>query len=125
MARIHPDGWRELAASGAAERELQTLSQLAAGLSDRYAVYHGVHWTRATAHYSVVGEIDFVIVGPSGKILLVEQKSGFLSEGEEGLCKPYANKSKNVAAQMARNTRNFISRLRGACPDASVEVEAL
>lgn len=125
MARIHPDGWRELAASGAAERELQTLSQLAAGLSERYTVYHGVHWTRATAHYSVVGEIDFVIVGPSGKILLVEQKSGFLSEGDEGLCKPYANKSKNVAAQMARNTRNFVSRLSAACRDASVDVEAL
>ena len=125
MARIHPDGWRELAATGAAERELQTLSQLAAGLSDRYAVYHGVHWTRATAHYSVVGEIDFVIVGPGGKILLVEQKSGFLSEGDEGLCKPYANKSKNVAAQMARNTRNFISRLHASCRDTSAEVEAL
>ncbi|MFH1044566.1 MAG: hypothetical protein V1796_05850 [Pseudomonadota bacterium] len=29
MAKVFPDGWRELTATGAAERELQTLAQLA------------------------------------------------------------------------------------------------
>jgi hypothetical protein len=125
MARIHPDGWRELSASGAAERELQTLSQLAAGLTDRYSVYHGVHWTRASSSYSVVGEIDFVVVGPGSRILLIEQKSGFLSEGEDGLCKPYAGKTKNVPMQMARNARNFITRLQQSCRDKAINVESL
>jgi hypothetical protein len=29
---------------------------------------------------AVIGEIDFVILAPSGRVLLVEQKSGFLTE---------------------------------------------
>jgi hypothetical protein len=125
MARAFPEGWQALQASGAAERELQTLAQLAAGLSDRFRVYHGVHWTRANARYSVIGEIDFVVVGPGGKLLLIEQKSGFLSEGAEGLCKPYGARSKNVAMQMARNAQAFITRLHRAFPECPPAVDSL
>lgn len=58
MAKVFPDGWRELTATGAAERELQTLAQLAAGLSDDYTVYHGVHWTQVErGSYAIFGEI--------------------------------------------------------------------
>lgn len=46
MAKVFPDGWRELTDTDAVERELQTLAQLAAGLADDYTVYHGVHWTQ-------------------------------------------------------------------------------
>jgi hypothetical protein len=34
-----PDCWREIAATCAAERELQTFVQLAAGLDDNFTVY--------------------------------------------------------------------------------------
>ena len=44
MAKVFPDGWRRLTATGAAERELQTLAQLAAGLPGDYTVYRGVRW---------------------------------------------------------------------------------
>lgn len=44
MARILPDGWRELAVTGAAQREIETLAQLA-DLPDQYTVFHAVHWT--------------------------------------------------------------------------------
>lgn len=46
MAKVFPDGGRKPMATGVAERELQTLAQLAAGLDDNYTVYHGVHWTQ-------------------------------------------------------------------------------
>jgi hypothetical protein len=45
MARIVPDGWRELSVTGAARREIETLAVLADGLPDDYSVYHAVHWT--------------------------------------------------------------------------------
>ena len=70
MAIIHPEGWRELKASGAAQREIETLALLAYGLPADYTVYHGVHWTRvAEGSFAIAGEIDFAIVGPTGKLL--------------------------------------------------------
>jgi hypothetical protein len=126
MAKVFPDGWRELTATGAAERELQTLAQLAAGLSDDYTVYHGVHWTKVeSSSYAIFGEIDFAVVGPTGKVLLIEQKSGLLSETPDGLAKKYAGKEKNVRFQMARSTDALHRRLRRACGDAETFVDAL
>lgn len=126
MAQVFPDGWREFAATGAAQRELQTLAQLADGLPDDYAIYHGVHWTRVEQHnFALVGEIDFAIVGPTGKVLLIEQKSGFLTETEEGLCKKYRDRIKSVPIQMARTADAIHQRLRQACPELPIALESL
>lgn len=102
MARIVPDGWTELAATGAAAREIETLTLLAAALPDAYTVYHAVHWTNLEHGFSVYGEIDFVVVNRAGDLLFIEQKSGFLEESAEGLVKGYAEKVKSVPAQLAR-----------------------
>src|SRR5436190_22079054 len=116
MATVFPDGWRELVATGAADRELQTLAELASGLNDNYAVYHGVHWTRVERNnYAIFGEIDFAIMGPTGKLLLIEQKAGLLNETSEGLSKTYPGKEKSVPFQMARNADALHSRLRQYC----------
>ncbi|MBL8474070.1 MAG: ATP-binding domain-containing protein [Rhodocyclaceae bacterium] len=103
MAQVIPTGWRQLSAFGAAQRELETLAQLADQLPERYTVYHGVHWTRVDGRHSIFGEVDFVIVNAAGKILLIEQKSGFLQETADGLVKCYGDKEKSVPAQMARS----------------------
>ena len=55
MAHIIPEGWQALEATGAAQREIETLALLAAGLSDAYTVYHGVHWTRVNQGHALVG----------------------------------------------------------------------
>ena len=103
MAKVFPDGWRKLLATGAAQRELQTLAQLAEGLEDNYTVYHGVHWTLVERNnYAIVGEIDFAIVGPTGKLLLIEQKTGLLRETIDGLTNSYSEKDTSVPFQMAR-----------------------
>lgn len=111
MPTIHPTGWRELEVTGKAIREIETLRLLADSLADDLAVFHGVHWTRIEHGFSVIGEIDFVIVGPSGRILVIEQKSGFLKEGPEGLLKSYQGKEKNVAAQLKRTLETLSGRL--------------
>lgn len=136
MAQIVPSGWRELAATGGAQREIETLSWLAERLPDAYTVYHGVHWTRVEKSVSTYGEVDFIVLAPSGRVLLIEQKSGFLSETEDGLVKPYAGKHKHVASQMMRNVSALINRFGRTgerlsidyllfCPDYVVQRPAL
>ena len=112
MAQVHPAGWRELSVTGAAQREIETLTLLAAALPDAYTVFHGVHWTNVEKAFSVYGEIDFIIVAPSGRILLIEQKSGFLTETEEGLAKKYAgmDKPKLVRNQIMRTVAALLQR---------------
>lgn len=112
MARVIPDGWRELAVTGAARREIETLAMLAEGLPEAFTVYHGVHWTQVEGRYAAFGEIDFAIVNRSGDLLLIEQKSGFLDETPEGLVKRYPGRTKSVPVQMARNRDALVARLR-------------
>jgi len=126
MAKVFPDGWRELDATGAAGRELQTLGRLAAGLDDGYSIYHGVHWTRVERNnYAIVGEIDFAIVGPTGKLLLIEQKAGILTETASGLIKKYASQDKDVPLQMARTADALHNRLRNFCKGEQTFVDSL
>ena len=111
MARIIPDGWRELAVTGAAQREIETLAVLADGLPADYTVYHAVHWTSMDGRYAIYGEIDFAVVNLAGDLLLIEQKSGFLDETPEGLVKQYPGKSKSVPIQMSRMVSNVRGKL--------------
>lgn len=117
MAHILPDGWRELAVTGAAQREIETLTLLEAALPEDYSVYHAVHWTNLERGYSVFGEIDFIIMNRAGNLLLIEQKSGFLDETPDGLVKRYPGRVKSVVAQLARNVDALHSKLN-ARPDA-------
>lgn len=125
MAIIFPDGWKELEVTGTHAREIETLSLLADALPDDYRIYHGVHWTRVQQNYQLWGEIDFAILTPSGKLLFIEQKSGFLTETPEGLVKIYNNKSKPVALQMARSLEGMRTRLNIHCKDRKVAIETL
>ncbi len=102
MATVLPTDWRTVEAAGAAQREIETLATLAAGLPDELTVLHGVHWTRVERGFAVFGEIDFVIVTPGASILLIEQKSGFLTETADGLVKKYEGRDKLVRPQLDR-----------------------
>ena len=141
MARIIPDGWRELAGGEAdaagrpapAQRHRETLELFARGLPDDYTVYHAVHWTNVERGFSVFGEIDFVVVNREGHVLLVEQKTGFLEEGADGLLKRERGRVRNVPVQIARTVaalRDKLARRPGCesirvdyllhCPDYTV-----
>ena len=126
MAHLHPTGWQEMSATGAASREIETLAYLKSALADTpYHVYHGVHWTNVENGFSVFEQIDFIIVAPNGRVLLIEQKSGFLNETPEGLVKNYAGKPRKVASHIMRSIRGLTERFGGElsidyllyCPD--------
>lgn len=125
MAQIIPEGWQSLARTGAAQREIETLTRLAADLPDAYTVYHGVHWTRVDRGRAFVGEIDFAIVNPAGDLLLIEQKSGFLSETSDGLTKAYHRGEKRVHVQMAHSVEALRRRLRDHCRNGMPELDSL
>ena len=123
MARIHPHGWQSLAVTGAALREIETLRVFEATLPAQYTVHHGVHWTRIEHGCSVYGEIDFIVVAPNGRVLLIEQKSGFLDETETGLVKSYGTQKKRIAPQIMRAIDGLMTRFsharRGGMAQAS------
>lgn len=138
MARLIPDDWKNLAATGAAERERETLAALEHALPDGYTVYHGVHWTRADQGFSVFGETAFVVVSPAGRVLLIELKAGFLRETPKGLVKVYLQTERNVAIQLARTQETLHRRLTAAfgagvygidallyCPDYAIRQTAI
>ncbi len=132
-ARVMPEGWRELAASVAAgtalpvsaQRHRDTLERLAAGLSDDYTIYHGLHWTKVEQGFSVFGEIDFVIVNRAAQVLLVEQKTGLLEEGAEGLLKRERGRTRNISAQMAQTVAAVREKLARRPGCAAVPVDYL
>jgi len=126
MAHLHPTGWQEMSATGAAAREIETLAYLNATLAESpYHIYHGVHWTNVEKGYSVFDEVDFVIVAPNGRVLLIEQIAGFLNETPDGLVKQYAGKPRRVAQHIMRSIRVLTERFGGElsidyvlyCPD--------
>ena len=126
MAKVFPSGWREVNPLADIGRELETLELLGKCLDDSYTVYHGVHWTNVESkNYAIYGEIDFAVVSPSGKLLLIEQKTGYLDETDDGLEKKYAEKSKNVPFQIARNAHGLQHRLKQALKGNSVFVDSI
>jgi hypothetical protein len=103
MAYIIPSDITQLALGGGHAGELETLQLLKLKLPSDYTVFHGVHWSREYAGYTVYGEVDFVVINRSGEVLLIEQKNGRLDEAPAGLLKVYNGKPKNVGDQIKRS----------------------
>ncbi|CUI05709.1 Superfamily I DNA and RNA helicases [Janthinobacterium sp. CG23_2] len=100
-----------MAVTGTAVREIDTLGYLERRLADApYRIYHGVHWTNVENGFSVFGEIDFIIVAPSGRMLLIEQKSGLLNETADGLVQHYEGKPRKVANHLMRSIKGLTER---------------
>jgi len=115
-----------MAATGAAAREIETLAYLSATLAESpFHIYHGVHWTNVEKGFSAFDQVDFVVVAPNGRVLLIEQIAGFLNETPDGLVKNYAGKPRKVAQHVMRSVRILTERFGGElsidyllyCPD--------
>jgi len=126
MAQIHPAGWREMSVTGAAAREIETLALLDKRFTDTpYTIYHGVHWTNVEQGYSVYGDVDFIVVAPNGRMLLIEQVAGFLNETRDGLVKNYQGKPRKIRTQILHTIEGLTRRYQGElsidyllyCPD--------
>lgn len=125
MAQVIPDGWDKLPRSGPAQRELETLARLKAGLPADYTVYHAVHWTNVEGLHAIHGEIDFVVVNRAGGLLLIEQKTGALDETAEGLAKRHGGKSLLLPVQLARTAESLRARLVRSLDGAAVQLDYL
>lgn len=126
MARIVPDGWKEFTAEGVLPNEAVTLHLLERELPDAYTVYHGVCWTKVHDRgFAVFGEIDFIVLEPSGAMLLVEQKDGALLEEPDGLTKQYIGTRKNVPSQMGHNLQSLMGKLNKVLPKSEVRLDSL
>lgn len=89
--------------------EYKTASWLAQALPPTYKVFHSVHWATQNCDKTFLGEIDFIVLSPLGRLLLIEQKNGGLQEGQQGLTKLYSNKPKSVLVQMNRSLENLLT----------------
>ncbi len=103
MARIYPSDLPVPGASEIKSAELDTLRKLQAELPTEYSVFHSVHWSQAYEKNTAYGEIDFIVMNNTGKLLVIEQKNGRLEETPEGLVKSYGLTQKVVGDQIQRN----------------------
>ena len=126
MAQTFPAGWRALQATGIAPRAWQTLAALDAGLDSRHAIFHGVHWTRVDgANQALMGQLDFVVIGPLGRILIIEQRAGLLSETPEGLVCRLPDGERRVPLALAATRELIAERVRKSLRESPLTVEAL
>ncbi|MDR0996033.1 MAG: NERD domain-containing protein [Zoogloeaceae bacterium] len=119
MPQILPDNWQALACSGETPGEYETLKRLSAQLPDHLTVFHSLRWTLPLPNGSTQwGEIDFCVLHPSGKLLVIEQKNGGLLETGQGLVKRYGDTEKNVGWQMRRSIDGLREKFRRTCKGA-------
>ena len=107
MAKIYPSDLPGLDSPDIKSAELNTLKKLQAELPADYSVFHSVHWSRADEKNTAYGEIDFIIMNNTGKVLVIEQKNGMLEETPDGLVKSYGLTKKVVGDQIQRNISNI------------------
>ncbi|MEZ5728563.1 MAG: hypothetical protein R3E48_11465 [Burkholderiaceae bacterium] len=120
MAVIIPGDWRASEVLGGNARVIETLALFARGLPASLTVFHGVHWTRVERGLASIGEIDFVVLAPSGHLLLIEQKTGFLEESPDGLLMRHAGRKKLVRVEVDRTVDALRRRLGPALQGAAV-----
>lgn len=128
MATIVPSEISRLGLSGKQRGERETLLYLRDSLPDEWAVFHSVHWSRKRGGYNnVFGEIDFVVVGPTGKILLIEQKNGGLVERDGKLIKEYKRygkvTEKLVQEQISRSRDAVLDRYKDCNKNGNIAVD--
>jgi len=108
MALVHPSDW--FSSSYLHDGEKETIEWLKDALSDDHVIWAGVEWaSRERTGVPVYGEIDFLVVGPSGNVVLVEQKNGWLDIDEHGeLTKSYGERRKSVGKQLRHSFSAFL-----------------
>ncbi|MDM0010160.1 nuclease-related domain-containing protein [Variovorax sp. J22G73] len=110
MAELHPEASR--AFSPGQYREGEMLRLLADALPAACRIYHGLqisHLHDASQRY---GELDAVVVFPSGHLAVLEVKADEVELSERGVFKRYGAVEKNLAHQAHAQSQGLIGRLR-------------
>lgn len=113
MATIHPSLPSSRIDIGY-QKEIQVLEDLAQCLPDGYEVFHEVDWYTVRQTGDKFGEIDLVVLGPTGNVLLVEVKSGAVLFKDNEIYKQYGSGEKNITSQVGRQRAAIFSSLSKA-----------
>jgi hypothetical protein len=115
MATLHPPLSTVHPLSAGAYRERDILSLLEQGLPLCFDVFHSVDWAAMQGDHQSFGELDAVVVAPSGHVMLLEVKAGPVSVSENTLVKAYSNagnfKVKDIGQQSRRQHGAMLNRL--------------
>ena len=96
------------------QRELDVLRVLEQSLPQGYEIFHSVPWHSVHEGRDRHGEIDLVVLGPTGNILLLEIKSGTVELTDGLMFKLYKEGSKDVRRQLQVQHAAMVSRLQQA-----------
>lgn len=113
MAVLYPSLPPSIPVTGL-QRELDVLRVLEQSLSGGYEIFHSVPWHTVHEGRDRHGEIDLVVLGPTGNILLLEIKSGAVELTNGVMFKMYKEGSKDVGRQLKVQHAAMVSRLQQA-----------
>jgi hypothetical protein len=114
MALLTPSNRPSLRTDAGLYRELDVLDRLQQSLPDVYEIFHSVEWHNIQNGEDRHGEIDLVILGPSGNILLMEVKAGQVVLRGGGMFKLYSSKESDVGRQCRVQYSAMVNRLKEA-----------
>ena len=93
-------------------RELDVLERLQESLPAGYDIFHSVAWHSVKNGQNRHGEIDIVVLGPTGHLLLMEIKFGGVQLRDGELFKLYSSCEHDVRRQLAVQRAALLHRLK-------------
>lgn len=114
MATLNPSALPASRHNGGLYRELDTLRRLQEALPDGYEIFHNVALSSVHDGLERHGEIDIVVMAPSGSLLLMEIKAGDVSVRDGEIYKLYVNREHDVGRQCRVQYAAMVNRLTEA-----------
>lgn len=114
MAQLTPSQLPSLRTDGGLFRELDVLERLRLGLPDAFEIFHEVTWHSVHEGVDRHGEVDIVVLSPSGDLLLIEVKAGSVLLRDGGIFKRYGSQEKDVLRQCRVQYAGMVARLKQA-----------
>lgn len=114
MALISPTYIPSIRTDAGWYREIDVLDRLKQSLPDDFEIFHSVSWHSIHQGHDRHGEIDVVVLGPTGNLLLIEVKAGdvILRDGE--IFKLYTGREHDVGRQCRVQFASMVNRLQEA-----------
>lgn len=114
MALISPSYVPSIRHDAGWYREIDVLERLKDSLPDTYEIFHSVTWHTVHQGLDRHGEIDLVILGPTGNMLLMEVKAGDVILRDGSIFKLYTDNEHNVGTQCRVQYSAIVNRLKDA-----------
>lgn len=120
MALLIPSMAAALRQDGGLYRELDLVNGLAASLPEGYEVFHGISLHSVRDGHDYYGEVDVVVMAPTGALLLMEVKAGEVVLRNGFVYKVYREGERDVGQQCRLQRASLLGRLHDAHIETSV-----